>query len=74
MLKEFKYLIFLIVIFFFIFFTLRYYFSDQNKKNSFTSFNQIDKKIEKSMNDLILLKNDTENIIDFVEYKNNKDS
>lgn len=72
MLKEFKYLIFLIIIFFFIFFTLRYYFSDQNKKNSFTSFNQIDKKIEKSMNDLILLKNDTENIIDFVEYKNNK--
>ena len=72
MLKEIKYLIFLIVIFFFIFFTLRYYFSDQNKKNSFTSFNQIDKKIEKSMNDLILLKNDTENIIDFVEYKNNK--
>ena len=72
MLKEFKYLIFLIVIFFFIFFTLRYYFSDQNKKNSYTSFNQIDKKIEKSMNDLILLKNDTENIIDFVEYKNNK--
>ena len=72
MLKEIKYLIFLIVIFFFIFFTLRYYFSDQNKKNSYTSFNQIDKKIEKSMNDLILLKNDTENIIDFVEYKNNK--
>mgnify|MGYP003340605729 FL=1 len=72
MLKEFKYLIFLMVIFFFIFFTLRYYFSDQNKKNSYTSFNQIDKKIEKSMNDLILLKNDTENIIDFVEYKNNK--
>ena len=72
MLKEFKYLIFLIVIFFFIFFTLRYYFSDQNKKNSYTTFNQIDKKIEKSMNDLILLKNDTENIIDFVEYKNNK--
>ena len=72
MLKEFKYLIFLIVIFFFIYFTLRYYFSDQNKKNSYTSFNQIDKKIEKSMNDLILLKNDTENIIDFVEYKNNK--
>ena len=72
MLKEFKYLIFLIIIFFFIFFTLRYYFSDQNKKNSYTSFNQIDKKIEKSMNDLILLKNDTVNIIDFVEYKNNK--
>ena len=72
MIKEFKYLIFLIVIFFFIFFTLRYYFSDQNKKNSYRTLNQIDKKIESKMTDLILLKNDTKNIIDFVEYKNNK--
>ena len=72
MIKEFKYLIFSIVIFFFIFFTLRYYFSDQNKKNSYRTLNQIDKKIESTMTDLILLENDTKNIIDFVEYKNNK--
>ena len=72
MIKEFKYLIFLIVIFFFIFFNLRYYFSDQNKKNSYRTLNQIDKKIESTMTDLILLENDTKNIIDFVEYKNNK--
>ena len=72
MIKEFKYLIFLIVIFFFIFFTLRYYFSDQNKKNSYRTLNQIDNKIESTMTDLILLENDTKNIIDFVEYKNNK--
>ena len=72
MFKEFKYLLFLIVIFFFIFFTVRYYISDENKKKSYRSFNQIDKKLEISTNDLIILKSDTENIIDFVEYKNNK--
>ena len=72
MIKEFKYLIFLLIIFFFIFFTLRYYFSDHNKKNSYRTLNQIDKKIESTMTDLILLENDTKNIIDFVEYKNNK--
>ena len=72
MFKEFKYLLFLIVIFFFIFFTVRYYFSDENKKKSYRSFNQIDKKLEFSTKDLIILESDTENIIDFVEYKNNK--
>lgn len=72
MFKEFKYLLFLIVIFFFIFFTVRYYLSDENKKKSYRSFNQIDKILEISTKDLIILKSDTENIIDFVEYKNNK--
>ncbi|MDA9724127.1 hypothetical protein N9U39_02375 [Candidatus Pelagibacter sp.] len=51
---------------------MRYYISDENKKNSYRSFNQIDKKLEISTKDLIILKSDTENIIDFVEYKNNK--
>ena len=46
--------------------------SDENKKKSYRSFNQIDKKLEISTKDLIILKSDTENIIDFVEYKNNK--
>ena len=72
MFKEFKYLLFLIVIFFCIFFTVRCYFSDENKKKSYRSFNQIDKILEISTKDLIILKSDTENIIDFVEYKNNK--
>ena len=72
MFKEFKYLLFLIVIFFFIFFTVRHYFSDENKKKSYRSLRQIDKKLEISTKDLIILESDTENIIDFVEYKNNK--
>ena len=72
MFKELKYVLYVIVIFLFIFLTGKYYFSDENKKKSYRSFNQIDKKLEISTKDLIILKSDTENIIDFVEYKNNK--
>ena len=72
MIKELKYLFFIIVIFFFILFTVRYYFSDENYKNSYRSTSLIDKKIKETEKDLILLKNNTENIIEFVEYKNKK--
>ena len=70
MIKEFKYLFFLLVIFFFFFFTVRYYFSDENVKKSYRSISMLEKTIDDSKNDLIILKNDTENIIEFVEYKN----
>ena len=72
MIKEFKYLFFLLVIFFFIFFTVRFYFSDENIRKSYRSTSLLDEKIKESENNLILLKNNTENIIEFVEYKNNK--
>ena len=72
MIKELKYLFFLLVIFFFIFFSVRFYFSDENIKNSYRSTSLLDKKIKETENNLVLLKNDTENIIEFVEYKNNK--
>jgi len=72
MIKELKYLFFLIVIFFFIFFTVRFYFSDENIKKSYRSISLLDQKINESEDSLKLLKNDTENIIEFVEYKNNK--
>ena len=72
MIKELKYLIFILVIFFFFFFTVRFYFSDENIKNSYRSSSILDEKIKETENNLVLLKNDTENIIEFVEYKNNK--
>ena len=72
MIKELKYLFFLLVIFFFIFFTVRFYFSDENIRKSYRSTSLLDEKIKESENNLILLKNNTENIIEFVEYKNNK--
>ena len=46
MLKEIKYLIFIIVIFSFIFLTGHYYFSDENKKKSYRSYKNNDEKIK----------------------------
>ena len=72
MIKELKYVFYFFVIFLFFFFTLKYYFSDDNKKNSYRSIQLLDRKIDKYTSDLIILKNDTENIIEYVEFKNNK--
>ena len=46
MLKEIKYLIFVLVILLFIFFTGKYYFSDEHKKKSYRSHRNIDEKIK----------------------------
>ena len=72
MIKELKYLLYIIVIFFFIFFTVRFYFSNENIRKSYRSTSLLEENIKESEDNLILLKNDTENIIEFVEYKNNK--
>tara|TARA_B100000073_G_scaffold345094_1_gene353328 strand:+ start:457 stop:720 length:264 start_codon:yes stop_codon:yes gene_type:complete len=72
MLKEIKYLIFLLIIFLFIFFTVKYYFSDSNKKKSYRSLNDIDEKIEIYSHKLPVLENDTKNIIEYVEQTNIK--
>ena len=72
MFKEFKYLFFIVFIFFFLFFTLRYYFSDENKKKVYRSFSLLDQKINNLEKDLILLKNNTDNMIEYVEKDNNK--
>ena len=70
MLKEVKYLIFLLFISFFLFFTGKYYFSDDNKKNSFRSLNNIEKKIYIYSKKLPVLKDDTKDIIQYVEKSN----
>ena len=72
MIRELKYVFYLIVIFFFIFFTSKYYFSDKNKMNSFRSFQSLNTKIENYTSNIILLKNDTEHIIEYVENNQNK--
>ena len=71
MLKEFRYLIFSIIIFIFFFFVGKYYFSDTNKKNSYRSFNNIEKKVDLYSNKLPILESDTKNIIQYVEKSNN---
>ena len=76
MLKELKYLLYLLTIFLFFFLSLKYYFSNNNKKNSYRSHKQIDEKIINYSENLILLKNDTIDIVEYVEKsidKNKKD-
>ena len=72
MLKEIKYLIFIVIIALFLFFAGRYYFSNENIKNSYRSYKNIDQKIKDYSKNLPLLKNDTENIIEYVKQTDKK--
>ncbi|MDA8866700.1 hypothetical protein N9H84_00495 [Candidatus Pelagibacter sp.] len=72
MLKEIKYLIFIVIITLFLFFTGKYYFSNENIKNSYRSYKNIDQKIKDYSKNLPLLKNDTENIIEYVKQTDKK--
>ena len=72
MLKEIKYLIFIIIIGLFIFFTGRYYFSDDHKKNSYRSYKDNNEKILIYSKNLPILKSDTNNVIEYIKQTNNK--
>jgi len=67
MLKELKYLLFLIVIVLFFFLSFKYYFSNENKKNSYRSLRNIEDKTKNYSRNLILLNSDTVNIVEYVE-------
>ena len=69
MIKEIKYLFFIIVIFLSLFLTLRFYFSETNIKKSYKVLNEIDQNTNIDENNLIILNNDTDNIIDYVNQK-----
>ena len=66
MIKEIKYLIFIIIIFSFLFFTAKYYFSDKNKKKSYRSLNNINNKFELYAENLPILENNTQDIIEYI--------
>ena len=72
MLKEIKYLIFISIITLFLFFTGKYYFSNENIKNSYRSYKNIDQKIKDYSKNLSILKNDTENVIEYVKQTDKK--
>ena len=72
MAREIKYLSFLIIIIIFVVSIGRYYFSDNNKKNSFRSFNDIDNKINIYSKKLPIIESDTKNLIEYVEQTNLK--
>ena len=72
MLKEIKYLLFIIIISLFLFFTWKYYFSDENIKKSYRSKKNIDEKIKTYAKNLPILENDTNNIIEYVKQSDKK--
>jgi hypothetical protein len=73
MIKELKYFLYVITIIGFIFFILNYYFSYENKKNSYRSTKVFDEKIVKHIKTLQILESDTANIVEYVENTFNKD-
>ena len=72
MLKEIKYLTFIIIILLFLFFTGKYYFSDENIKKSYRSYKNINEKIKIYSKDLPILENDTKDVIEYVKQTNKK--
>ena len=72
MIKEIKYLIFTVFFLSFIFFTGKYYFSDENIKKSYRSQKNIDEKIKIYAKNLPILKNDTNDIIEYVKQTDKK--
>ena len=70
--KEVKYVIFIVVISSFIFFTVKYYFSDENVKKSYRSYNSIDERIKIYSLKLPILENDTNDVIEYVNQTNKK--
>ena len=71
--KELKYFFYVATILGFLIFVGTYYFSDNNKKNSYRSTKLYDSKIIKYKNELLKLESDTEDIIEYVDNNLNKD-
>jgi hypothetical protein len=72
MLREFNYLIFIVIIVLFFFFTGKYYFSNENIKKSYRSYKNIDERIRTYSKNLPVLKNNTQDIIEYVKQTDRK--
>ena len=73
MIKELKYFFYTITIAIFIIFIVNYYFSDENKKNSYRSIKLFEKRIVEYSSQLQTLESNTDKIIDYVENTKNID-
>ena len=76
MLKEVKYVVYLLTIFFSIFFIINYYISENNVKLSNKVILQHQKELDKKFNNLPIIKSDTNDIIEYTneieKFKNKK--
>ena len=71
--KELKYFLYVVTILGFLIFAGSYYFSDKNKKNSYRSTKLYDSKIIDYNENLLTLKSETDDIIEYSENNLNKD-
>ena len=76
MLKEVKYVVYLLTIFFFIFFVIKFYFSENNIKWSNKVIFQHQNILDKKFINLPIIKDDTNDIIEYTseieDFKNKK--
>ena len=76
MLKEVKYVVYLLTIFFFIFFVIKFYLSENNIKLSNKVMLQHQNILDKKLINLPIIKDDTNNIIEYTseieDFKNKK--
>ncbi len=76
MLKEVKYVVYLLTIFFFIFFVIKFYFSENNIKWSNKVILQYQNILDKKFINLPIIKDDTNDIIEYTseieDFKNKK--
>ena len=76
MLKEVKYVVYLLTIFFFIFFVIKFYLSENNIKWSNKVILQYQNKLDKKFINLPIIKDDTNDIIEYTseieDFKNKK--
>tara|TARA_Y100001958_G_C21238617_1_gene565704 strand:+ start:1874 stop:2134 length:261 start_codon:yes stop_codon:yes gene_type:complete len=72
MIKEIKYIMYLVTIFIFFFMSGKYYFSDEFNKKFYRTLNNHQSKIDKFSKNLIILNSDTENIIEYIDNDRNK--
>ena len=67
MIKELKFIFYVVVICIFLFFCLRYYLSDDYKKETFRTIKLINDQVFLGDNEINSLPSDTENIIQYVD-------
>ena len=76
MLKEVKYVVYLLTIFFFIFFVIKFYLSENNIKRSNKIILQYQNELDNKFINLPIIKDDTSDIIEYTneieEFKNKK--
>ena len=70
MIKELKYFFYIFTIVVFIIFIANYYFSDENKRNSYRSIKLFEKRIIEYSNKLPTLESNTDKIIDYYSRAN----